>query len=188
MYVVADDRPLSIGAAFEDPFGLPDDLAKAKQEADDLLGLGAPLAPKIAIKFPREAQQANSSGGGDDDGDDESRAATASVLVGCCANDPQDAGPRSSKKAVALGSNGTFEVELDAETKAAGHFAVSPDKGTVPAGGTLPVQFSFTPPQALAGNGLDVGRWVKTIAKIHLKGAPESLTYDVELEGYMPNL
>ena len=184
MYVVADDRPLSLGAAFEDPFGLPAELDDAAAEARDMMGLGPPVNPKIAIRFPRVADRPKS----DDDGDGGDRAASASVLVGCCAADAPDGGPRAPKKPASLGSNGTFEVELDAATKAAGYFGASPDKGTVPAGGTAPVAFTFTPPEAQAGNGLDVGRWIKTVAKVHLKGAPESFTYDVELEGYMPNL
>ncbi|KAH8098961.1 hypothetical protein JL720_1934 [Aureococcus anophagefferens] len=184
MYVVADDRPLSLGAAFEDPFGLPAELDDAAAEVRDMMGLGPPVNPKIAIRFPRVADRPKA----DDGGDDGDRAASASVLVGCCAADAPDGGPRAPKKPASLGSNGTFEVELDAATKAAGYFAASPDKGTVPAGGTAPVAFTFTPPEAQAGNGLDVGRWIKTVAKVHLKGFPESFTYDVELEGCMPNL
>ncbi|KAH8059174.1 hypothetical protein JL722_5728 [Aureococcus anophagefferens] len=183
MYVVADDRPLSLGAAFEDPFGLPAELDDAAAEVRDMMGLGPPVNPKIAIRFPRVADRPKADDGGD--GGDRSRRVRARGLL---------RRRRARRRAPRTEEAREPRVQRHLRGRARrrdqgrGLLGASPDKGTVPAGGTAPVAFTFTPPEAQAGNGLDVGRWIKTVAKVHLKGFPESFTYDVELEGYMPNL
>ena len=166
-------------SALEDPLGLPIDEAAAADELGALMGLSPPVVPKIYVKFPRDAAV---------DADGNAVPASRTVQVGCCANDAPDQGARSTKKALALGGNGQFEVEFDPETKAAGLFTATPDKGQCNAGAQTDVTFKFAPPDSEGSNGLDVGRWVKATATIHLRGAPTPGTFEVELEGYMPNL
>ncbi|KAJ1455469.1 hypothetical protein M885DRAFT_554868 [Pelagophyceae sp. CCMP2097] len=124
--------------------------------------------PRVKVKFERYSKE------------------PAVLHVGCAAQSGPDASPYADKRA-AMAASGTFEIEFDGSPDSK-RFSATPASGTVAAGNSTPVNFDFAAPEADNAGGLDVGRWVRTVAKVHLRGSPEARVALVDLEGYLPNL
>ena len=189
IYTVAllpeDDSPARRSEALEDNFSLPDSLSRVETEAAKSLNVGRPRRPELLLKFPKKGVEDNS------EEDETSAAATTtesdndkyfkrSVLCGCIAlNDPKQGGA------------GTFEVEFDQVAKELGYFVAVPDKGSCAPGQETEIAFHFKPPEIDTQGGLDVGQWIRIVAKVNCKGGfredggAETRTFDVILEGYI---
>lgn len=165
-----DDSPARRNETLEDNFGLPDTLRAVEVEAAEKLNVGRMKRPELLLKFPKKVEGA----------EDNDIYYKRSVLCGSIAlNDPK------------MGGQGTFEVEFDSVAKELGYFVAIPDKGNCAPGVETEIVFNFKPPVVDTQGGLDVGQWIRIVAKVHCRGGfkkegeDDVRTYDVILEGYV---
>ncbi|CAM9229998.1 unnamed protein product [Chrysoparadoxa australica] len=148
--------------AMEDAFALPRNMQQVTDQVQSSLGL-AITTTHLHLRFPQHLTS------------EEERNRT--IVIG---STPSEGGGK--------GGAGTFEVEI---TQPQPYFKAVPDKGSVNAGSTSEVVFSFTPPEAEHKNGLEVGQWMTCPAFVHLKGGskpegdPDTKSVKVELCAYI---
>ena len=176
-----EDSEARVVETMENKFELPQALKGVEQETLGKSGVKMPERSDIVLKFSRAEE-----GEGEEEVSEEAKKKSTerSVIVGCISlNDAK------------LGSNGTFEIEIDKENPSAGYFAAVPDKGGVSPGQELNVMFKFSPPERpgaeKGGGGIEVGQWTKVLANVKCKGGyrpdgdDEEKVFKVMLEGYI---
>jgi hypothetical protein len=175
-----EDAEERVVETMENKFELPRPLLAVQQDAEAKCGITTPERADIVLKFTRADEVSEEAS----EEEKRKKSSERSVIVGCIAlNDAK------------LGSNGTFEIEIDKENTSGGYFSAVPDKGQVAPGQELSVIFKFTPPAPPGaengGGGIEVGQWTKVMAKVKCKGGfrpsddPEEKCYNVLLEGYI---